>query len=45
MSRGKREHKDRGYANKRHGGCEVNHERHPKSGIPWCEKCIKEGRA
>lgn len=42
--------KKKGYSNKtdkegRFLGCELNHERHPKGGVAWCELCIKEGRA
>ena len=32
------------YSLKRRGGCELNHARHPKTGIPWCELCTREGR-
>ena len=44
MPRVKQEKRDRGYAKKRGQGCEANHRRHPKEGIPWCERCKKEGR-
>lgn len=32
------------YSRKRKTGVEINHKRHPKTGIPWCELCQKEGR-
>jgi len=44
MPRIKVEKRDRGFAKKRTAGCEANHARHPKLGIPWCARCIKEGR-
>lgn len=44
MPRVKKEKKDKGFAKKRYTGCEANHARHPKSGVPWCARCIKEGR-
>jgi len=32
------------FALKAKGGIEINHQRHPKNGVPWCELCIKENR-
>lgn len=32
------------YALKHRQGCEMNHRRHPASGVPWCENCKKEKR-
>lgn len=32
------------YAKKRRLGVEINHRKHPASGVPWCGKCIEEGR-
>jgi len=32
------------YAKKHKGGCEVNHQRHPAKGIPWCSLCERERR-
>lgn len=32
------------YSEKKRGGVEVNHQRHPASGIPWCELCQRENR-
>jgi len=31
------------YSIKRKNGCEINHKRHPKIGIPWCSLCNKQG--
>jgi hypothetical protein len=36
--------RNRGYAAKRKAGVEVNHQRHPASGIRWCSLCWAEGR-
>ncbi len=32
-------------ARKEQKGVELNHTRHPLSGIAWCDKCINAGRA
>lgn len=45
MARAKKKDKrNRGFAAKGEEGCEANHDKHPPTGIPWCEKCVKEGR-
>lgn len=32
------------YMQKQKSGCQVNHARHSKAGIPWCSLCQKENR-